>query len=60
MFASAQSVMHHFAEPIVAAAGFTGVGYGMRRQRTAGAVLEVYGISIADAKAGVVEADHLQ
>jgi hypothetical protein len=50
--------LHRVAEPIVAAAGFTGEGRGIGRQRSTGSVLEDYGISIADAKAGTVEADH--
>jgi hypothetical protein len=58
MLVSAQSVLHRVAEPIVAATGFTGEGCGMGRQRATGSLLEDYGISIADAKAGVVEADH--
>ena len=58
MLVSAQSVLHRVAEPIVAATGFTGEGCGMVRQRATGSLLEDYGISIADAKAGVVEADH--
>jgi hypothetical protein len=58
MLASAQTVLHCAAEPIIAAAGFAGEGCGMGRQRATGSLLEDYGISIADAKAGVVEADH--
>ena len=60
MLASAQTVLHCAAEPIVAAAGFTGEDCGMDRQRATGSLFEDYGISIADAEAGIVEAGHLQ
>jgi hypothetical protein len=60
MLASAQSVLHRVAEPIVAATGFTGEGSDMGRQRATGSLLEDYRISIADAKAGVVEAENHQ
>jgi hypothetical protein len=58
MLASAQTVLHCVAEPVVAAAGFTGEGCGMGHQRANGALLDDYGISIADAKAGAVGEDH--
>jgi hypothetical protein len=58
MLAPAQTVLHRAAEPIVAAARFTGEGCGMGRRRAAGSLLGEYGISIADAKASVMEADH--
>jgi len=58
MLASAQTVLHRATEPIVAAAGFNGEGCGMGRRRATGSVLENCGISIADAKTGVVEADN--
>ena len=60
MLASTQTVLHRAAELIVAATGFTGEGRGMGRQRATGSMLEDYGISITDAKAGAVEADHIQ
>ena len=60
MLASAQTVLHRVAEPIVAATGFTGEGCGMDRQRATGSLLEDYAISIADAKAGVVEEENHQ
>lgn len=60
MLASAQPVLHRAAVPILAAAGFPGEGCRIDRQRSIGSILEECGISIADAKAGVVEADHLQ
>lgn len=60
MLASAQSVLHRAAVPIVAAAGFTGEDCRIGRWRNIGLILEECGISIADAKVGVVEADHLQ
>jgi hypothetical protein len=58
MLASAQTVLHHAAEPIVAAAGFAGEDCHIGRRYATGLLLQAYGISIADAKAGVVEADH--
>ena len=60
MPASTQTVLHRAVQPIVAAAGFTGEGCGMGRQRATGSLLEDYGISITDAKAGAVEAHHIQ
>ena len=60
MLASAQTVLHCSAEPIIAAAGFAGEGCGMGRQRATGSLLEDYGISIADAKAGAMEAENHQ
>lgn len=56
--ASAHSVLHRAAVPILAAAGFPREGCRIGRQRETEWLLEEYGISIADAKAGVVEADH--
>jgi hypothetical protein len=58
VLASTQTVLHHAAKPIVAAAGFAGEDCRIGRQRATGSLLEDYGISIADAKTGVVEADH--
>ena len=60
MLASAQSVLHRATAPALAAAGFPGEGCRIGRRRAIGSIFEDYGISIADAKSGVVEADHLQ
>jgi hypothetical protein len=60
MLASARTVLHCAAEPIVAVAGFPGEDCRIGRQRAIGLLFEGYGISIADAKAGAVEASHLQ
>jgi hypothetical protein len=60
MLASAQPVLHRAAVPILAAAGFPGEGCRSGRQRATGSVSLTRAVSIADAKAGVVEADHLQ
>jgi hypothetical protein len=60
MLASAQTVLHRAAGTIVAAAGFAGEGCGTGCQRATGSLLQNLGISIADAKAGIVEASHLQ
>jgi hypothetical protein len=60
MLASSQSVLHRAAVPILAAAGSPGGACRIGRWRNIGSILEECGISTADAKAGVVEADHLQ
>jgi hypothetical protein len=60
MLASAQTVLHCAAEPIVAAVGFPGKDCRIGRQRAIGLLFEEDGISIAGARAGAVEASHLQ
>jgi hypothetical protein len=60
MLASAQLVLHRAAVPICAAAGFSGEGCRIGRQRATGSLLERCGILIDDAKSGVVEASHQQ
>ncbi|MGO9778035.1 MAG: hypothetical protein ACLPM3_15760 [Terracidiphilus sp.] len=58
MHASTQPVLHRAAAPIVAAAGFTGEDCRIGRRYATGSLLQAHGISIADAKSCVVEADH--
>jgi hypothetical protein len=58
--ASARPVLYRAAVPTVAASGFPGEGCCISGQRATGAQLEGYGISITDARSGVVEADHFK
>jgi hypothetical protein len=60
MLAPSQSDLHRAAVPILASAGSPGGACRIGRRRSIGSILEECGISIANAKAGVVEADHLQ
>jgi hypothetical protein len=61
MLGSAQPVLYRGAEPTLQPLGcpwISGEGCRIGRRRAAGSLFEEYGISITDAKAGVVEADH--
>jgi LSD1 subclass zinc finger protein len=60
MLASAQPILQHGAAPILGFAKFPCAGCRTGRQRATGSVSITCAISIADAKAGVVEAGHLQ
>jgi hypothetical protein len=63
MLVSAQPVLHRAVVPTYQPLGsrwIPGEGCRIGRRRATGSVPEEYGISIADAKAGVVEASHSQ
>jgi len=60
MLASAQPDVHSAAVPMLAGAGFPGKSRRIRRRRARGLVFLERTVSIADTKAGAVEADNHQ
>ncbi|MGD0628163.1 MAG: hypothetical protein ABR987_02360 [Terracidiphilus sp.] len=56
--ASARPVLHRAAVPILAPAGSFGEGCRIGRRRAMGAAFTARAVSIAYARAGVMEADH--